>query len=256
MSIPAGRRSRMLSRAGVRRCSDSLCSRLAAPASAQGGNGEGNGIDVVQVEGCSTRANVALIMTRVARRRSSRFDAARGATRRDRRSRRRRRGTGRGRSTTRDPVGVWVGPSGSNARGASALLALHAPVVSRRRARRHRARRPGALRRAGTPPRDEVADRVARRARRQRPRARQRRRRRESTPLGRRRRRLGATNSVAPTLGEFIVSLDGRRWTSTDARSRSTPPTSSARARTRRLQPNQEVRFHKLDLAHNSHTRS
>ena len=63
------------------------------------------------------------------------------------------------------PIGVWIGPSGANARGASALLALLAPV---RFASRGRAGigpvYPVRFDETGTPPREEVAERVARRA--------------------------------------------------------------------------------------------
>ena len=129
MSIPAGRRSRMLSALAFVLLGFVLFG-LSAPANAQGGNGEGNGIDVVQVDGLLDPANVALIKTNVrdAEARDSTLLVVQLA------------GTGAVDSDVEGlveviddatiPIGIWIGPSGSNARGASAFLALHAPVVS------------------------------------------------------------------------------------------------------------------------------
>jgi membrane protein implicated in regulation of membrane protease activity len=103
---------------------------LALPAAAQDDTTALNGIDVVQVDGLLDPPNVALVESAVragAKNHSTVLViqlAATGAV-----------------DANVDklvdivanatvPIGVWIGPSGADARGASALLALSAPIVS------------------------------------------------------------------------------------------------------------------------------
>jgi membrane-bound serine protease (ClpP class) len=145
------------------------------------------------------------------------------------------------------PIGVWVGPSGGNARGASALLALSAPIVSM-------------ASRAGIgpayplnfdssdPPRDDVLARVAG--------AQEANGRAVDSSEAVVDRRLSAgdaeeldvVNSIQPTVGDFIVSLDGVPVTVQGEQIVLDTADVVGEGGDRRRQPNQIVRFHKLDL--------
>jgi membrane-bound serine protease (ClpP class) len=146
------------------------------------------------------------------------------------------------------PVGVWVGPSGADARGASALLALAAPVV---------AVAPGAgigpivpvrLDDTDAMPPDEV---VARAAELQDGHG------RETGALvdllgGRLSANdasdAGLVDGTQPTVGEFIVSLDGQTVATASGPVRLDTADVVGEGQDRRRRPNQQVRFHKLDL--------
>jgi membrane-bound serine protease (ClpP class) len=221
---------------------------LSTSASAQDGNGEGNGIDVVQVDGLLDPANVALIKTNVrdAEARDSTLLVVQLA------------GTGAVDSDVEGlvevindatiPIGIWIGPSGSNARGASAFLALHAPVVSVAGRAGIGPVYPVHFDETGTPPREEVAERV---------RAAQDDNGRSTNSVDdvmRRRlsagaaERLGVTNSIEPTVGDFIVSLDEQTVAVNEREVTLDTADVIGEGQDTRLQPNQEVRFHKLDL--------
>jgi membrane-bound serine protease (ClpP class) len=222
---------------------------LAQPAVAQedGFDGEPNGIEVVQVDGLLDPANAALL-TRVVHKAEDNDAtllvvqlAGSGAV-----------------DTDVDalvelfedatiPIGVWIGPSGSNARGASALLALTAPVV---------AIAPGAgigpvypvnFDDPGDPARADVEDQV-RGAQAANDRS------TESVAVVDRRlsanaaEELDVVNAVQPTVGDFIVSLDGQTVTVGGVDVELDTADVIGEGLERRRQPNQEVRFNKLDL--------
>ncbi len=146
------------------------------------------------------------------------------------------------------PVVVWVGPSGAGAEGATTLLlqAAHLAYISpgsdAGAGQPVRLDDPGASTRAG------VADRLAALADK-----------RGRDPDGARRMagrtvgateasRIGATNGVRPTIGELIVRLDGKTVTTAAGEVQLSTAKVVGTGRDRRRQPNQEVRFHRLDL--------
>ncbi len=146
------------------------------------------------------------------------------------------------------PVVVWVGPSGAGARGAAALLLEAAPVASVSSGSSVGAAAPVALDDPGDPSRVAVRRRLAGLARRN-----------GRSPTGARQladrklsadeaRRLRATNSVEPTVGELIVSLDGRPVATADGTEVLSTAKVVGQGVDRRRQPNQEVRFIRLDL--------
>jgi membrane-bound serine protease (ClpP class) len=222
---------------------------LAQPATAQDDvDTEPNGIEVVQVDGLLDPANAALL-TRVVQKAEDN-DATLLVVQ--------LAGTGAVDTDVDElvdlfedasvPIGVWIGPSGSNARGASALLALTAPVV---------AVAPGAgigpvypvnFDDPGDPPRVEVEVQV----------------RGAQAANGRSTdsadavvdRRLSANvaeeldvvNAIQPTVGDFIVSLDGQTVSVGGEDVVLDTADVIGEGLERRRQPNQEVRFNKLDL--------
>ena len=226
---------------------------LAGPATAQTPPRDPvGGIDVVQVDGLLDPPNAALVedaITRAADRGSSllvfQLDAS-GAVDVD---------VERlvdAIEASRVPVAVWIGPSRARAQGAAALLALTAPVV---------AAAPGAgigpvdpvnLDRPSEPTRDDLEQRVG---------VIQEDRGRDADTaaalvggrLGAREAvRAGAIDRLEPTVGDFIVSLDGRVVQTVDgavrlSTARLVNPEGSDFGDARR-QPNQEVRFAKLGL--------
>jgi membrane-bound serine protease (ClpP class) len=225
---------------------------LALPAAAQDqptdSNGPLNGIDVVQVDGLLDPANVALIkrVVREAEQQRSTLLVVQLA------------GTGAVDSDVDGlidvvahatvPIGVWIGPSGRDARGASALVALNAPIVSIA---------PGAGVGPVDPVRFDHTDDPARDEALRRVRASQRVNGRnpdnaEAVVDGRlssgRAEALDVVNSVEPTVGDFIVSLDGRTVRVDGHEVKLNTADVIGEGQDRRRQPNQEVRFHKLDL--------
>jgi membrane-bound serine protease (ClpP class) len=220
---------------------------FASPAGAAASTGRG-GIDVVQVEGYFDTPNESLVRNSIADandrgstllilqlKSSGAIDAG-------------VRSIVRALDRSAVPVAVWVGPSGADAKGAATVLleAAHLAYIS-----------PGSgagpghplqLDDPGASTRAEVADQLAALAER-----------RGRNPSGARQlagRRLGATEAknagatdgVRPTIGELIVRLDGKSVKP----ALGTRTLSTARVigsgRDRRRQPNQEVRFHRLDL--------
>jgi membrane-bound serine protease (ClpP class) len=146
------------------------------------------------------------------------------------------------------PIAVWVGPSGAGAQGATTLLlqAAHLAYISpgsdAGAGQPVRLDDPGASTRAG------VADRLAALATK-----------RGRDPDGARRlasrsvgaseaSRTGATNGVRPTIGELIVRLDGTTVTTAAGPVKLSTAKVVGTGQDRRRQPNQEVRFHRLDL--------
>jgi membrane-bound serine protease (ClpP class) len=222
---------------------------LALPAAAQSDDDrDQNGIDVVQIDGLLDPANAALLerVVREASENQSELLVVQLA------------GTGAVDTDVDElvdvianatvPIGVWVGPSGSNARGASALIALNAPRVAVAGRAGIGPVYPVNFDDTDDPARDEVlrAVRTSQMANDRDP---------EHAPAVVDRRlsaedaeRLGVINAVEPTVGDFIVSLDEQtlRVAGEDV----TLDTADVvgEGAERRRQPNQEVRFHKLDL--------
>jgi membrane-bound serine protease (ClpP class) len=149
---------------------------------------------------------------------------------------------------SRVPVVVWVGPSGAKAKGAATLLTEAAPVTSVSSgssigpADPVRLDDPGATnRRAVTGQLGRLAERWGR------------------DPVGARRlatenlsadaaHRAGAVNSVEPTVGELIVSLDGRAVPTAAGPKLLSTAKVVGKGLDRRRQPNQDVRFDRLDI--------
>lgn len=219
----------------------------ATPATAVAPSGRG-GIDVVQVEGYFDSPNASLVRDSIA------SANARGATMLIFQL----KSSGAIDTGVQDvvraidrsavPVVVWVGPSGAEAGGAATVLleAAHLAYVS-----------PGSSAGAGQPLRlddpgasnrrsvaNELASLASRRGR---------------NPAGARQlasrelgatdaAKAGATDGVRPTLGELIVRLDGKSVNTAAGRVSLRTAKVIGAGRERRRQPNQEVRFHRLDL--------
>ncbi|MEX1006850.1 MAG: NfeD family protein [Acidimicrobiia bacterium] len=146
------------------------------------------------------------------------------------------------------PVAVWVGPSGANAEGATTVLleAAHlayiSPGSSAGAGQPLRLDDPGASTRAG------VADQLAALAK-ERGRDPDGARKLASRSLGASdARAAGATDGVRPTIGELIVRLNNKTVTTAAGDVTLSTAKVVGTGRDRRRQPNQEVRFRRLDL--------
>jgi membrane-bound serine protease (ClpP class) len=149
---------------------------------------------------------------------------------------------------SRVPVVVWVGPSGAKARGAATLLAESAPVTSVSSGSSIGPADPVRLDDPGSTDRRAVADQLATLATRW-----------DRDPAGARRlagqklspdaaRRARAVNSVEPTVGELIVSLDGQTVPTAAGPKLLSTAKVVGKGLGRRRQPNQEIRFDRLDI--------
>jgi membrane-bound serine protease (ClpP class) len=147
------------------------------------------------------------------------------------------------------PVVVWVGPSGADARGAATLLVEAAPIASVSSGSSVGPATPVSL--------DDPGDPTAAAVRRQ---LRSLASSNDRRPSGAARlthqklsaddaRRAGAINSVEPTVGELIVSLDGRPVATAEGPRVLSTAKVIGKGLDRRRQPNQEVRFVRLDLS-------
>ncbi|MFI5046590.1 MAG: nodulation protein NfeD [Acidimicrobiia bacterium] len=149
---------------------------------------------------------------------------------------------------SRVPVAVWVGPSGADAKGATALLleAAHLAYISPGSGAG--AAHPVRLDDPGASTRAEIADELAGLATR-----------RGRDPDGARKlasvrlgssaaAAVGATDGVRPTLGELIVQLDGTKVETAAGQVTLSTAKVIGHGRDRRRQPNQEVRFARLGL--------
>ena len=245
MPISAARRIRML----LALVLVVLGGALALPAAAQDDTAAAlNGIDVVQVDGLLDPPNVALVESAVRAAEKNHSTvlviqlAATGAV-----------------DANVDklvdivanatvPIGVWIGPSGADARGASTLLALSAPIVSVAPGAGVGPAHPLRFDEPGDPPRAEVV-RDVRAAQAANGRSTKSvdavvdRRLSSGTAA-----RLDVVNSVQPTVGDFIVALDGQTVTVAGKPVKLDTADVIGEGNGRRRQPNQEVRFHKLDL--------
>jgi membrane-bound serine protease (ClpP class) len=150
---------------------------------------------------------------------------------------------------SRVPVVVWIGPSGAKAKGAATLLAESAPVVSVSSGSSIGAADPLRLDDPGATSRRAVTDRLeALAVRWSRDRAGARRLAAENLSADAAH-RAGAVNTVEPTVGELIVSLDGRAVPTAAGPKLLSTATVVGEGTGRRRQPNQEVRFDRLDIA-------
>jgi membrane-bound serine protease (ClpP class) len=207
-----------------------------------------NGIDVVQIEGLLDPHNAALVDRSISRaedRDSSllvfQVDSG-GAV-----------GTDVDALTeavgeARVPIAVWIGPSGADARGGAALLALSAPFVSVAQGAGIGAVDPPRLDEPEALTRDELTAQVAelQEARGRNPES-------ASDVVERRvpaeaARDLGIVDSVRPTIGEFIVSLHNQTIETADGPVRLSTADVVGSGVDARRRPNQVVRFAKLDL--------
>jgi membrane-bound serine protease (ClpP class) len=143
---------------------------------------------------------------------------------------------------------VWIGPSRGQARAASAYLALHAPVVAIAHGARIGPASPVRFDDTDSPPRAVVAEDL---------RAAQRRNGRDPGSVddvvtrrlsAETAERLRVVDAIQSTVGDFIVSLDGQRVRVGDREVQLDTADVIGEGDDRRRQPNQEVRFHKLDL--------
>jgi membrane-bound serine protease (ClpP class) len=146
------------------------------------------------------------------------------------------------------PVIAWVGPSGADSRGAATLLVEASAVASVSSGSSIGPASPVSLDATGVPPRAEVRRELRALAERH-----------GRDPAGAARltteklsaddaRRAGAIDRVAPTVGELIVSLDGREVASGGETRTLDTAKVIGQGVDRRRQPNQEVRFIRLDL--------
>jgi membrane-bound serine protease (ClpP class) len=150
---------------------------------------------------------------------------------------------------SRVPVVVWVGPSGAKAKGAATLLAESAPVLSVSSGSSIGPAEPVRLDQPGATNRAAVGDQLAALAVRwDRNGAGARRLAAENLPADAAH-RAGAINTVEPTVGELIVSLDGRAVPTASGPKLLSTATVVGEGLGRRRQPNQEVRFDRLDIA-------
>jgi membrane-bound serine protease (ClpP class) len=150
---------------------------------------------------------------------------------------------------SRVPIVVWVGPSGAKAKGAATLLAESAPVLSVSSGSSIGPAEPVRLDQPGATNRAAVGDQLAALAVRwDRNGAGARRLAAENLPADAAH-RAGAINTVEPTVGELIVSLDGRAVPTASGPKLLSTATVVGEGLGRRRQPNQEVRFDRLDIA-------
>jgi len=206
------------------------------------------GIDVVQVEGYLDAPNVSLVKDAIsaANDRGSTLLvlqlASSGAISTDVNQ------LVRAINRSRVPIVVWVGPSGSDARGAATVLleaghlAYVSPASGAGPGQPVRLDDPGASTRAG------VARQLAGLARRN-----------GRDPAGAAKlagerlgssaaNGVGATNGVRPTVGELIVRLDGKTVRTAAGPVKLSTAKVIGHGRDRRRQPNQEVVFNRLGL--------
>jgi membrane-bound serine protease (ClpP class) len=150
---------------------------------------------------------------------------------------------------SRVPVVVWVGPSGAKAKGAATLLAESAPVVAVSSGSSIGPADPLRLDQPGATNPGAVADRLEALALQwDRDGAGARRLAAENLSADAAH-RAGAINTVEPTVGELIVSLDGRAVPTASGPKLLSTATVVGEGLGRRRQPNQEVRFDRLDVA-------
>ncbi|HEX6312313.1 MAG TPA: NfeD family protein [Acidimicrobiia bacterium] len=146
------------------------------------------------------------------------------------------------------PVVAWVGPSGSDAKGATALLVEAAHVASVSSGSGIGPAAPLRLDHPNDPTATAVANELAALAAvsgRDPAGAREVARDRLSGDAAT---RAGAVNVVEPTLGELIVSLDGRVVVTAAGPEVLRTATVVGEGRDRRRQPNQDIRFDRLPL--------
>ena len=149
---------------------------------------------------------------------------------------------------SRVPVVVWVGPTGSNAKGATTLLLEAAHVAYVSPSSGAGPAHPVRLDDPEASSQREVADQLAALAE-ARGRDPEGARKLAGTRLGSQAAHaVGATDGVRPTIGELIVRLDGRTVETAAGEVELSTAKVVGEGQDRRRQPNQEVRFIRLDL--------
>jgi membrane-bound serine protease (ClpP class) len=225
-----------------------LTTGVDAPGALAGSDADLPGIDVVQIEGLLDPPNASLVRSsiREANRDGStmvvlQIDSG-GAVDVD------VNGLVRVVRESEVPIVAWVGPSGSDAKGAAALLVGAAHVASVSSGSGIGPAAPLRLDDPDDATRAQVADELAALA--------------EASgrdPAGARRlagerfsgdaaQHIGAVNVVEPTLGELIVSLDGRVVVTASGPQLLRTATVVGEGLDRRRQPNQDIRFDRLPL--------
>ena len=147
------------------------------------------------------------------------------------------------------PVIAWVGPSGADARGAATLLVEAAAAASVSSGSSIGPATPVSLDTPGDPSTAAVRRQLRRLATRHGRDAGGAARLATTKLSADEARRGGAIDRVEPTVGELIVSLDGREVTSAGKTRTLSTATVIGKGLDRRRQPNQEVRFIRLDLS-------
>jgi membrane-bound serine protease (ClpP class) len=153
------------------------------------------------------------------------------------------------------PVGVWVGPSGGKAKGVGALLATAAPIAAVSNGSSIGPADPLRLDEPGATDAAALADRMAALNRANGRSAAGARAMVERGLSSSEAVRLGATDRVCqdppgcPTLGEFIVNLDGETVRTASGRVTLDTAKVVGEGGDRRRQPNGVIAFRKLDLA-------
>jgi membrane-bound serine protease (ClpP class) len=146
------------------------------------------------------------------------------------------------------PVVVWVGPSGAKAKGAATLLAQAAPVLSVSSGSSIGPADPVRLDEPGATDRRAVGNQLGALALRWGRDGGGARRLADENLSADAAHRAGAINTVEPTVGELIVSLDGRAVPTVSGPKLLSTATVVGEGLGRRRQPNQEVRFDRLDI--------
>jgi membrane-bound serine protease (ClpP class) len=151
-------------------------------------------------------------------------------------------------SESKVPIVAWVGPSGSDARGAATMLVEASHVASVSSGSSIGPASPLRLDDPGDPPARAVRDELGRLAIARGRRAAGARQLTDDRMSGDDARDAGAINLVEPTLGELIVSLDGRAVTTADGPHLLRTARVTGEGVDRRRQPNQDIRFDRLPL--------
>ncbi len=146
------------------------------------------------------------------------------------------------------PIVAWVGPSGSDARGAATMLVEAAHVASVSSGSSIGPAAPLRLDDPGDPPASQISDELAELAAARGRRAAGARELVHERLSGDEARDAGAINLVEPTLGELVVSLDGRAVTTADGPHLLRTAKVTGEGVDRRRQPNQDIRFDRLPL--------
>jgi membrane-bound serine protease (ClpP class) len=149
---------------------------------------------------------------------------------------------------SRVPVVVWVGPSGAKAKGAATLLAEAAPVTSVSPGSSIGPADPLRLDEAGATNRRAVTGQLGRLAEQWGRDERGARRLATENLAADTAKGAGAINSVEPTVGELIVSLDGQAVPTAAGPKTLSTANVVGKGLGRRRQPNQDVRFDRLDI--------
>ncbi len=146
------------------------------------------------------------------------------------------------------PIVAWVGPSGSDAKGAATLVVEASHVASVSSGSEIGPAAPLRLDDPGQPSDRELGNRLAELAAARGRRAAGARELVHERQSGDEARSSGAINLVEPTLGELIVSLDGRAVTTADGPHLLRTAKVVGEGIDRRRQPNQDIRFDRLPI--------